>query len=163
MSSTDDVLSSPTTALLHEAGRIVEVEDGAIVVLTSDFELRYELRRRSDGMLHVEFQERAARPVSRVEAGRLDDVERWLLLQLRSDVRRARGFRAAPAGPPGDAPASGFTSSRSDDDLVVSDPRGPRMRFFRAAATDTTWVRWTHLADLPLQEVATRLTSAAGW
>jgi hypothetical protein len=162
-SSIDDAFAPAALEFLREAQYSVIPDEDGIAVVGDDFESRYVLHRGPSGVLEVARHERAAAARPRIEGTALIDVERWLMLVLRSDVRRRRGVLSPPIGPPDDRAAPGFTGAEDAGDVVVSDGRGPRLRFHRVSRTDRTWVRWTHVADRPLAEVAERLTSATGW
>lgn len=163
-SSTDGPFSPATRSFLREAGQIVEQSDaGGVEVISDDFESRYEVRREDGDSFVVRRRARAAAPTLQVASSSEVDVQSWLMLMLRGNIRRSRGLLAAAGAPPTDDPAPGFTGDREGDELLVSDGSGPRMRFFRVARTDPTWVRWTHIANRPLEEIASRLTTEAGW
>ena len=107
--------------------------------------------------------ERRAAAQTVLEGSRLIDVERWAILLVAPDVRRRAGLDER-GGPPDDRPAEGFEIAVRDRDLVVVDPTGSeRLRFVGDATLPWGARRFTHVADVPLDEIIRRLESDAEW
>jgi hypothetical protein len=156
MSSSELRLHGVTIDLLGVAGYRPRATDDGLLV--TDGELRWRISK-DEHAFAVDFAERGDAWSRRIEAQRLEDVERWLMLTTSPDVRMARG-QYTPAGPPEEEMAPGFSIRLEKRDRLVVDRSGhERIRLVNVGDRVGAAVAFTHLADLPLAEVPTRLDS----
>lgn len=147
-------LSAPVRSLLGAARCAVRLDAGVLTIGESELEVRYELRD-VDGLRRLDRVDRGDPALLEIEAPALDDVFRYLLVELGPVARRFHGLQ--PAVFPTFAPevGAGFTRDVRDDGVVVV--RGGRMRarfrsedpFGVSRSTD-----FTHYADLPLERIS---------
>jgi hypothetical protein len=158
MSSGELRLDAVTVDRLGLAGYRPRATDDGLLV--TDGELRWRISKDEHAFV-VDFAERGDAYSRRIEAKRLEDVDRWLMVTTSPDVRMARG-EYAPAGPSQEETASGFSlRSEGRDRLVVDRSGRERIRLVNVGDRAGAAIAFTHLADLPLAEVPTRLDSEA--
>jgi hypothetical protein len=161
--SLSEALARPSVDWLARAGLTVTTSGTVVQLLEFGVQPRFSFDAAQVPLVVRRASERRAEAQTVLEGSRLIDVERWAILLVAPDVRRRAGLDER-GGPPDDRPAEGFEIEVRDRDLVVVDPTGvERLRFVGDATLPWEAHRFTHAADMALEEIIGRLESDAGW
>lgn len=130
------------------------VDDGVLFVGESEREIRYAFREQPDGWRLLR-HDRGDPPLLEISAERIEDLFRYLIVELGPIARAYRGLEPRVFPSFDRRPGAGF--SRAEQDGAVLVLQHDRVRatfrvedpFGVSRSTD-----FTHYADLPLEEIA---------